>query len=211
MDKPHASDDEVLLLIRMKREYAKNAMCQMIGAFHSDGSYTSPKVTVLLDYLTNMVSALELMLKLLSGDWRTHNVGAMYEAVFESAYTRSDLTRYLEEAMKDQKYLFEPASSISSHIPEMEDLFEALLRKLRVKYEKFHVIKEVDLPASFGQFLRDNVARFHRGRIVSGPVDTQALTKEWEEEVKRKQTAIDLYLKTQQEVRFYEGAGSIVM
>ena len=76
-DLAHASDEECLLLIKLKRQHAKAAMKDIVVRFGLPPHYL-PKIPTILEYLTNMVYCLELMLKLLSGNWRTHNVGAMW-------------------------------------------------------------------------------------------------------------------------------------
>jgi hypothetical protein len=48
-------------------------MCQVVQGFLTF-PVNIPAVTLLLDYLSNMVSCFEFMLKLLSDDWCSHRV-----------------------------------------------------------------------------------------------------------------------------------------
>jgi hypothetical protein len=56
--KVHASVDECLLLIKLKREYAKAAMGKIIGDFGLPPHHM-PGVLTILDYLTNMAYCIE--------------------------------------------------------------------------------------------------------------------------------------------------------
>src|SRR5262245_53780133 len=135
MDKAHANDGEVLLMIRLKREHAKRAMYEIVTALAGTRgpagvTHREPSIAVLLDYRNAMISTLELMLKLLSGNWQSQNVGAMYETIFGKPHTDPELMEYIKQALKDQKYLFEPASNLGHYIPEMESLYDELKVKI---------------------------------------------------------------------------------
>lgn len=156
---------------------------------------TGPSVCMLLDYLSDIVPALELMLKLLSGNRGTHEVGEMYEAVFNQPHADADFMTCLKQALRDQKYLLEPSpnkpgqpgkKSIAEYIPEMEMLFDELQCKIVDRYPTARVAKRVILPNSFGEYLRRNLSRFYNGE--------------------HSQT-IDLYLQNPNGVEFIEVAG----
>jgi hypothetical protein len=69
--KQNPTHPEALLLIRMKRDRAKAAMDCIVKRFGVISNEPEPGLEVLLDYLTNMVYALELLLKVMANDWRT--------------------------------------------------------------------------------------------------------------------------------------------
>ena len=75
MSKHPASENkvDVFVLIQLKRKRAREAMAQIIKGYDHDPP-TSPDLSLLLDYLSNMVPATELMLRLLSSDWDSHDV-----------------------------------------------------------------------------------------------------------------------------------------
>jgi hypothetical protein len=205
--KPRANDDGVLLLIKLRREHAKEAMRRVVGGFITF-PVKVPSATLLLDYLSNMVSCLELMLKLLSGDWGSHKVGEMYKKVFGSDYAKSDLMDRLKDAIMDQKYLVEPASGIAHHIPELEELFHALEGKVKARYSKFSVQIDYELPRSVGEFLRDHAGLFyHRpGRSGEGiDAGLAALRTELDQITKN----IDQYLSFGNKFEFHLGRHSI--
>jgi len=124
MPKPHGTDDEILFLIMRRRMQARQAMGQIVDGFQDSARF--PKVAMLLDYLSNMVLCLELMLKLLSQTWENHDLAPLYEKVFGTPYAKSSLLDYIKKAMFNQKYFFEPSSDLATHIPEMEELFLTL-------------------------------------------------------------------------------------
>src|SRR5262249_10405895 len=125
-----------------------------------------PSVVVLLEYLSNMVYALELMLKLLSDDWGSHDFAGMYQHVYGSDHTDPALMQYLQEAVKDQKYLFEPSRSLGGYIKEIEELYDALWEKIRAQHARYEVAKTVKLPMSFAKYLRDNLERFYEAPSI---------------------------------------------
>jgi len=107
MDKPHADTNECLLLILLKRKSAKEALRTILMEFALPPHH-SPSVVLILEYLTEMVYCIELMLKLLSGEWQSHSVAAMYQTVFKQPHPDPDLLTDIKTALRDQKYLFEP-------------------------------------------------------------------------------------------------------
>jgi hypothetical protein len=68
----------------------------------------------------------------------------------------------LKEAIKDQKYLFEPAAGLADCLPELESLHQHLWWELQQRHPKFFIEKTVSLPPSFAAFIRDNAHRFTR-------------------------------------------------
>ena len=120
-----------------------------------------PSIATLLDYLSNMVYCIELMLKLLSSNWTTHNVGKMYEQVTGAPHSNVDLMNYIEGAIKDQKYLFEPAGGLEHCVPDIESLFDELNRALKRKYFSFEVNKKHEMPIALAEYLRDNATKFY--------------------------------------------------
>lgn len=164
--KPKPTDQEALYLIAMRRERAKGVMNDI---FHGiDHSITMPSADQLLDYLSSMCSCLELQLKLLSGDWGSHEVSKMYETVTGSPHPNPDFMTSLKGAIMHQKYLLAPVGSIIDYVPEIEQLYDALQRKLMASYSKFQVRVQLTLPDSFNQYLFRNVERFFS--IQSGPI-----------------------------------------
>jgi hypothetical protein len=170
--KQNPTHPEALLLIRMKRDRAKAAIDQIVKRFGVVGNEPDPGLEVLLDYLTNMVSALELLLKVLADDWRipgksrfNHRVGDMYQEVFGRPHGCPDLMTVLERAIRNQKFIFEPADRLMDHIPDLEALWDELTAEFyqRQWMEDIGVQREVVAPPAFIQFLRDNLPRFYRG------------------------------------------------
>ena len=87
--KPRANDDGVLFLVKLRRKNAVAAFRQVVEGFTSFPAKV-PSMTLLLDYMSNMLSSLELMLKLLTGNWTSHDVQGMYTTVFNSSHPNPD-------------------------------------------------------------------------------------------------------------------------
>src|SRR5262249_13968800 len=156
---------EALLLIRMKRDRAKAAMDQIVKRLGVISNEPEPGLEVLLDYLTNMVYALELLLKVMADDWRTpgksqfgHHVAEMYQEIFGRPHACPDLMTILERAILNQKFIYEPADRLIDHIPELEALWDELTTEFyqRRWMEDTWVQRKVVAPPGFIQFLRDN-------------------------------------------------------
>jgi hypothetical protein len=171
--KQNPTHPEALLLIRMKRDRAKAAMDQIVKRFGVINHEPEPGLEVLLDYLTNMVYALELLLKVIADDWRTpggsksgHRVGEMYQEIFGRPHASPDLMTILERAIVNQKFIYEPADRLMDHIPELEALWDELTTEFYQRHwmEDTTVQRKVVAPAAFIQFLRDNLARFYRAK-----------------------------------------------
>jgi hypothetical protein len=170
--KQNPTHTEALLLIRMKRDRAKAAMDQIVKRFGVISNEPEPGLEVLLDYLTNMVYALELLLKVMANDWRTpgksqfgHNVGRMYEEIFGRSHACPTFMTVLERAIRNQKFIYEPADRLMDHIPELEALWDELTTEFyqRRWMEDTTVQLEVVAPPEFIQFLRANLHRFYQG------------------------------------------------
>jgi hypothetical protein len=171
--KQNPTNPEALLLIRMKRDRAKAAMGQIVERFGVISNDPEPGLAVLLDYLTNMVYALELLLKVMADDWRTpgksrfgHRVGDMYQEIFGRPHACPDLMTVLERAILNQKFIYEPADRLLGHVPELEGLWDELTTEFyhRGWMEDTTVQRQVVAPPGFMRFLRDNLRRFYRGQ-----------------------------------------------
>src|SRR5262249_8659299 len=141
--KPRGTDDEVCMLICLRRNHAREALITIAeGLSHSP--YSLPTFSLLLEYLSNMVPTLELMLKLLSEDWNSHEVDEMTKKVFGQPHPNLDFMSCLKEAVYNQKFLYTPSAdpnnpnnkTIAHYIPEMENFFIVLRNKVAEKYEK---------------------------------------------------------------------------
>jgi hypothetical protein len=218
--KPRGTDDEICVLIRLRREHAWKAMSKIVHGL-ARVPHSMPTVATLLDYLSNMAYTLELMLKLLSGDWRSHNVNGMYETVFGRPHPDSDFMTCLKLALTNQKYLFEPVSDSAQHdgktiahyIPEMESLFDDLRQKMWHQHRTYFVMKEFNLPMRFGEFLRDNVARFFEGETCHGNVTPEILQQARERYRRQLDAAaltIDEYLQMAKSVAVAQGTGAAI-
>jgi hypothetical protein len=167
--KQNPTQSEALLLIRMKRSRAKGALCEIVKPFCVIGYVPVPGLELLLDYLSNMVYALELLLKVMADDWRepgksrfNHRVGEMYEEVFGRPHASPILMTVLERAIRDQKFLYEPSDRLMDHIPEIEGLWDELTTEFygRNWQGDATVLREVVAPPEFIQFLRDHLPRY---------------------------------------------------
>jgi hypothetical protein len=169
--KQNPTHPEALLLIRMKRDRAKVAMDQIVKRFGVISNEPEPGLEVLLDYLTNVVYALELLLKVMADDWRTpgeskfgHRVGEMYREIFGRAHNCPALMTVLERAILNQKFIYGPADRLMDHIPNLEALWDELTAEFYRRHwmEDTTVQREVVAPLEFIQFLRDNLPRFYQ-------------------------------------------------
>ena len=159
-EKPHAIVDECLLLVEDKRKKARTAMHGLIAALVND-PYNIYIVPFILDYLTNMVYCIELMLKVLANSWRSHDIAAMYEKIFERKYD-DHIMKEITTALRDQKYLFEPCGVLWKHVGTIELLYSELSERLNHEHSLYDVSKQVTIPVEFLAFLRDNANRFYR-------------------------------------------------
>jgi hypothetical protein len=193
----------------------------MSQIMHGLARWELPQMETVLDYLSNMAYTLELMLKLHSGNWRTHEVHNMYEEIFGQPHPNEDFMDYLKVALTDQKYLFAPASdstaptdgTIAHYIPEMESLFDDLLLKMREQHRQFGILKKIKLPLTFGEFLRDNPGRFFKAEThhdeLTQELGEQAIARH-EQQVQSAASNIDLYLRLNKGVFVFQGEFSSV-
>jgi hypothetical protein len=219
-NKPRGSDDEVGLLISLRRGHAWEAMSKIMHGL-ARVPHEEPTIAIVLDYLSNMAYTLELMLKLLSGNWESHAVGAMYEKVFGQPHTNRDFMDCLKLALTNQKYLFEPvsdpatanSSTIANFIPEMESLFHALRSKMLGQHRTFCVVKEFSLPLSFGEFLRDHAGLFFKGETYHcdlTPEFVRQASVRHEEQLRSAASNIAEYLRMAKGVGVFQGTVSCV-
>jgi hypothetical protein len=166
--KPRPSDDEALFLIHMRRQRARAVLNDILHGFASIG-LKMPTIEQMHDYLSNTIQYLEMMLKLLSGDWSSHNVGRMFQTITGQAHPNPALMAALQAATMDQKYLMSPAAGIVDHIPELEYMGDFLYERLSQKYGKFMVHLDQDLPDNLVQFLIERARYFYRMEPVRIP------------------------------------------
>lgn len=210
MSKPHANDDEIILLAEIKRKRAKEALSEIAQALGRT-PHRIPSIGLLLDYLSNMVFAIELLLKLLSSNWKTHNVGEMYETAFGKKHTNQLLMDSLKSAIMDQKYLYEPASGLKDSIPEIEGLYEGLHYEVGRRFPKYQVLKGVELPKSFGEFLRDHLTSYFKMKSPTFVVRDisqldfgigQQMLQQYMQTAQSLKTGIDNYLTLTNKIEF---------
>jgi hypothetical protein len=214
-EKPHASADECLLLIQLKRKNARAAMNVIITTF-SEMPKNLPDVLAVLDYLTNMVYCVELMLKLLADSWNDHDVAKLYEAVFAIPHPNSTLMKEIERALKSQKYLFEPNSGLLVNIADMEALYTELITRIREDRKRFSVAKSAPMPKEFLLYIRHNFQRFYRKEGPStrdGSISPDAMAA-FQQIVERELTALPVnlerWLQSEQAHSFYHGQTSML-
>lgn len=170
--------EEAVYMVKVKRERAKAALSSVIKRYGVICHVPAPGLEVLLDYFNNMVYGIELLLKVLSEDWgpdgksrskNGHNVGAMYEAVFQRQYAASDLMAHLQAAILDQKFIYEPCDTLLDRVPELEALWDELKGEFyRRKWGTVEsVVKEIKMPDNFARFLWANIERYYRSESVT--------------------------------------------
>jgi hypothetical protein len=159
--KPRASDDEILFLITIRRQTAWESMRQIVEGFGTPPNLV-PSIVLLSNYFMNMVFCIELMLKLLSGNWMSHDIEGMYQTAFGKSHPSPHLLQAIKSAIMDQKYLFEPASGLDGNVPDLEKLYDEVLSELKKRFLDFSIDRTVSLPKSFTEYIRDHAARFCR-------------------------------------------------
>lgn len=95
----------------------------------------------------------------------------------------------------------------------MEQLFDGLRDKMRERHRVFSVIKEIRLPLSFGEYLRDNLWRFYKGKTYTGKLSQEQLQRISEEHMQQLEDAammINLHLQQAKGVEVMEGTGMII-
>jgi hypothetical protein len=123
--KPRPTDQEALYLINMRRERANAVINETIHDITR--TIAMPNSEQILEYLSNMSMCMEMMLKLLSGDWRSHDVSKMYEIATGAPHPKPAFMASLKDAIMNQKYLLSPAGRIIEYVPELELLNDFLL------------------------------------------------------------------------------------
>jgi hypothetical protein len=126
--------DEAVYMVKIRRRRrAKEAINRIIERYSVISHQPAPGMEVLLDYFTNMVYGLEHLLKVLARDWDTpgkskygHKVGKMYEAIFGRPHSNPAFMKELEEAILDQKFIYEPAKGLLNRIECIEHLWDEL-------------------------------------------------------------------------------------
>jgi hypothetical protein len=213
MEKPHATADECLLLIRLKRDHAKAALQKIIVEFAGPLHHV-PSVVTLLDYLTSMVYCIELMLKLLSGNWRSHHIATMYKEVFGEPHPDPTLIADITTAIIDQKYLFHPSGGLAAKVEDLEALYQALISRVRERHPMFNVQVDIPAPPNLLPFLRDNLALYYvlEGSKSVGPLSAinlpdmyAAIAPQYSENIRKMQEFIDELTKNGGQLTFHQG------
>jgi hypothetical protein len=213
MSKPHASPDECLLLIRLKRDNAKASLQKIIVEFAGPARH-APGVLLILEYLTNMVYCIELMLKLLSDNWTSHDIARMYQTVVNRPHPDPVLLAEIKTAITDQKYLFEPNGGLLAKVPELEALYHELIICTRERYPIYNVQADIPVPPRLLAYLRDNLPLFYvmEGPTSVGPVSAinlpamyAAFAPQYEDNVRRMQEFIDKFTKSGGRLNFHQG------
>lgn len=181
MDNP--TYDEAIYMVKIKRKRAKEAIDRIIERYSVWSHEPAPGMEVLLDYFVNMVYGLEFLLKVLARDWdnpgRTkygHRVGEMYEAIFRRPHAEPTFMQELQNAILDQKFIYEPANGLLNRIEAIETLWDELKAEyMRGAWGRISTVnKEVQTDAAFGQYLLCNVERFTKGlTYMSDPMTTE--------------------------------------
>ena len=210
MSKPHAGGEECLFLIQLKRKVARAAMQRIIEAIIQEPPGL-PSVLIVLEYLSNMVYCIELMLKLLSGDWKSHNVDGMYKTAFQKPHPNSLLMNEIKTALCNQKYLLEPSGGLLGQVAGLEDLYHELITKVREAQNSYWVTLDTPVPAAFLEYLRDNGDRFYSKRFTawndtagwSGKERAALAQKERQQDLDKPREHVEQWLKSGQPVSFF--------
>lgn len=210
MSKPHADIEECLFLIELKRDAARAAMQQIVTGLMSRPPFV-PSVLVILEYLTNMVYCVELILKVLSSDWKSHWVGVMYKTVFGQPHANPALMKEIEDALINQKYLLDPSGGLLAHIGDIEYLYDEVIAKLMSDQNFYWVEKCVPAPQSFLEYLRDNGARFYSKPFPSQERmegltndEREALVHaEYQQDIDKMEAVLEDRLRSGQTIHFY--------
>jgi hypothetical protein len=213
MNKPHASPDECLLLIRLKRENAKASLQKIIVEF-AWPPHHAPGVLLILEYLTNMVYCIELMLKLLSDNWRSHDISGMYQTVVNRPHPDPEVLAEIKTAINDQKYLFEPNGGLLAKVPELEALYQELVIRVREHHPIYNVQADILVPPRLLAYLRDNLPLFYvmEGPKSVGPISAinlpamyAAFAPQYEDNVRGMQGFIDEFTRNGGRLNFHQG------
>jgi len=127
--------DEAIYIAKAKRKRAKEALNAIIDkqSAHGGASEGPTCLELIVEYFSNIVYAIELVLKVLSRDWdgpektkNGHDVGKMYRKAFGSDYCDPGLMKTIEKAILDQKFLFQPANGLLQKAIQIEELWDNL-------------------------------------------------------------------------------------
>ena len=221
--KPRASDDEVYYLIIQKRQDARRGMAAIIHDLTAHDSTHAPQVRVLLDYLSNMIFALELLMKLLSNKWENHKVSAMYDAIFTTSPSdrRRTALYLMETALHDQKYLVVPTGdgrvqateTLADSIPDLELLFDDLSRVLSQRMPRFDVNRVFKVSEATGRWIARNTMRFGDIELQGGHATWKHEMAARQEEAERRRQRIDKLVNKHEGIEFlasHLGVGHIL-
>ena len=159
---------EAICLVIVKRRAAKESIFAFLKHAGRWTNQAGPRYESILAYWSNMVGAIELLLKVLADDWKDgeteygHNVGRMYEVVFGRKHADPAFMHSLKTAIMDQKFLFEPDPGIANRIPDLEQLWDELTTMFYGRQPIYicHIDKEVSLDRQCVEFFRDYIQRF---------------------------------------------------
>ncbi|MFO0813440.1 MAG: hypothetical protein U0796_09485 [Gemmatales bacterium] len=165
----NATYEEAIYMVRIKRKRAKEVIAKIITRYGSISNEPALGLEVLIDYFVNMVYGLELLLKILSDDWKGpkrtrfgHRVGEMYKEVFQREHAKHEFIAELEDAILNQKFLCEPATGLIDRVADIESLWDELVLEYRLRSRDKVNKVEIDIRANadFGMYLAQNPGRF---------------------------------------------------
>ena len=144
---------EAVCLVIVKRRAAKESIFAFLKHAGRWTNQAGPRYESIFAYWSNMVSAIELLLKVLANDWKDgksqcgHDIGRMYKIVFGRLHADEAFIESLKSAIRDQKFLFEPDPRIANRIPELEQLWDELTTEFYGRQPIYicHIDKEVSL------------------------------------------------------------------
>lgn len=149
--------------------------------------------------------------KLLSGNWNSHDVGAMYHAIFAKPHPKTDFMDLLKLSLANQKYYFEPATdpakpgsgmSIAHYIPDVESLFDELRAEMMQRHPVYQIHKQLSLQVIVGEHLREILHRFYQSPPNSepgSPPDIGTVQDQFMRKLQSVATMIGEYLTTENE------------
>lgn len=190
--------DEAAYMVTEKRRRARLAITKIMESYAS--KCIRLRLESLLDYFSNMVYAIELLMKILARQWDAgkpkpnHNVADMYKEIFGREHAQPDLMAGIKEAILDQKFLIHPKACLLDRLPDLERLWD----ELSVAYDKQNswtnkVAKDgIELDLNSIRFLTDNVGKLYYVEQVSRPMDTkEARIQNLQDQIDRCQAQIE--------------------
>lgn len=165
---------EAAYMVKMKRKRAKQAMSKIIENYGVYSNEPAPGLEVLVDYFSNMIYGIELLMKILARQWDggkpkpNHDVAGMYKEIFGWEHRHPDLMAAIKEAIVDQKFLIHPKGSLLNRVPDIEALWDELSQEYdqRTFRQIDEVQKEITLDDEAVKYLRDNIERFYQSGSV---------------------------------------------